>query len=176
MLAFPGGTLLASIAGPTSQVKRTMTTFDAVAGIANACQATPTLVTGGQPDQKQLAAFKAAGGAVVLDVRDPMEARPFDEPAKLKELGLEYVNVPVVAGRVDHALLERILDAVRKNKDRQMLFHCGSGNRVGGALLPYFILDLGMDEEAAIELAMRIGLRSPEMMQWGLAYVAGRKG
>lgn len=148
-----------------------MTPFDAVAGIANACQATPTLVTGGQPDLKQLAAFKAAGGAVVLDIRDPMEPRPFDEPGKLKELGLEYINVPVVAGQVNDAILERILDAVRKHKDRQVLFHCGSGNRVGGALLPYFMLDLGMAEDDAIALAMKIGLRSPEMMQWGLGYV-----
>jgi hypothetical protein len=32
-----------------------------------------------------------------------------------------------------------------------------------------------MDEEAAIEEAMRVGLRSPEMLQWGLEY-ARRKG
>jgi protein tyrosine phosphatase (PTP) superfamily phosphohydrolase (DUF442 family) len=151
-----------------------MTTFDAVAGIANACQATPTLITGGQPDAAQLTAFKAAGGAVVLDIRDPMEARPFDEPALMKELGVEYVNVPVVAGQVDEQILERILATVRANKGKQMLFHCGSGNRVGGALIPYFILDLGMEEEEAIEQAMRIGLRSPEYMQWGLSYAQER--
>ena len=152
-----------------------MTPFDAVAGIANACQATPTLITGGQPTAEQLAAFKKAGGAVVLDIRDPMEPRPFNEPAKMKELGLEYVVVPVVSGQTSDAVMERILETVRKYKDRPMLFHCGSGNRVAGALIPYFMLDLGMDEEAAIEQAMRIGLRSPEMMQWGLGYVASRQ-
>ena len=153
-----------------------MTPFDALSGIANACQATPTLITGGQPSAEQLAAFKKAGGAVVLDIRDPMEPRPFNEPAKMKELGLEYVIVPVVAGQTNDAILERILATVRAHKDRPMLFHCGSGNRVGGALIPYFMLDLGMDEEAAIEQAMRIGLRSPEMMQWGLGYVAAHGG
>lgn len=153
-----------------------MTTFDALSGIANACQATPTMVTGGQPTAEQLAAFKAAGGALVLDIRDPMEARPFNEPAKLQELGLEYVNIPVVAGQVNEAILERILDVVRKNQGRQILFHCASGNRVGGALLPHFILDLGMEEEEGIAEAMRIGLRSPEMMQWGLEYVASHGG
>ena len=55
-----------------------------------------------------------------------------------------------------------------------MLFHCGSGNRVGGALIPYFMLDLGMEEDDAIAQAMRIGLRSPEMMQWGLEYAQKR--
>ena len=32
-----------------------MTTFDALSGIANACQATPTMVTGGQPTAEQAA-------------------------------------------------------------------------------------------------------------------------
>ncbi|HET7041247.1 MAG TPA: sulfur transferase domain-containing protein [Gemmatimonadales bacterium] len=153
-----------------------MTPFEAIAGIANACQLTPTLITGGQPSAEQLAAFKAAGGAVVLDARDPMEPRPFDEPGRIKALGLEYVNVPVVSGQVDDRVMERILAAVRAHKDRPMLFHCGSGNRVGGALLAYFILDLKMEEEAAIEQAMRVGLRSPEMMQWGLEYAAAHGG
>ncbi|HEU4568986.1 MAG TPA: sulfur transferase domain-containing protein [Gemmatimonadales bacterium] len=148
------------------------TPFDALKNLTNACQATPTLVTGGQPDAQQLAAFKAAGGKVVLDIRDPMEPRPFPEPSEAARLGLEYVNIPVTAGQVDDAVLERILDVVRTHKDDPMLFHCGSGNRVGGALIPYFMLDLGMEEEDAITLAMRVGLRSPEMMQWGLGYVA----
>jgi len=152
-----------------------MTAFDALSGIANAGQATATMITGGQPTAEQLAAFKAAGGALVLDIRDPMEARPFNEPAKLAELGLEYVNVPVVAGQVNEAVLDRILEVVRKNQERQILFHCASGNRVGGALIPHLMLDLGMEEEDAIAQAMRIGLRSPEMMQWGLGYAEGRR-
>jgi protein tyrosine phosphatase (PTP) superfamily phosphohydrolase (DUF442 family) len=152
-----------------------MSTFDAVSGIANACQATPNIVTGGQPTAEQLMAFKAAGGAVVLDIRDPMEARPFDEPGTTKALGLEYVVVPVVAGQVGDKQMELILGAIRANKEKQMLFHCGSGNRVGGALIAYFMLDLGMEEEEAIEQAMRVGLRSPEMMQWGLGYVESRR-
>jgi hypothetical protein len=32
------------------------------------------------------------------------------------------------------------------------------------------MIDLGMEEEAAIEQAMQVGLRSPEMMEWGLDY------
>jgi hypothetical protein len=47
---------------------------------------------------------------------------------------------------------------------------------VGGALIPYFMLDLGMDEEAAIGKAMQVGLRSPEMMQWGLEYAHRKAG
>jgi protein tyrosine phosphatase (PTP) superfamily phosphohydrolase (DUF442 family) len=146
------------------------TPLEAVQGAANACQAAPTLVTGGQPTPEQIAALSRAGGAVVLDIRDPMEPRPFDEPETVRANGMEYVNVPVGPGSMDDATMERILEVVRKHEGRPMYFHCGSGNRVGGALLPYFIIDRGMSEEAAIEQAMRIGLRSPELLEWGLEY------
>jgi protein tyrosine phosphatase (PTP) superfamily phosphohydrolase (DUF442 family) len=146
------------------------TPFEAVAGIANACQALPNLVTGGQPSAEQLKALKEASAEIILDIRDPMESRPFDEPALVRQLGFEYVNIPVSGATTNDETMERVLAVIRNAGDRQILFHCGSGNRVGGALLPYFMIDLGMEEEAAIEKAMRIGLRSPEMMEWGLDY------
>ncbi|HET7024002.1 MAG TPA: hypothetical protein VFI39_02220 [Gemmatimonadales bacterium] len=150
------------------------TLLEAIKGVPNATQVTPNLVTGGQPTAEHLAALKAAGAAVVLDARDPMEPRPFDEPTTVRGLGMEYVNIPVVPGTTDDALLERILDVVRKNVDRGMFFHCGSGNRVGGPLLAYLMIDRGMDEDSATELAMKIGLRSPEMLEWGTEYARKR--
>ena len=146
------------------------TPFEAAAGIANACQALPNIVTGGQPSAGHLQALKDAGGQIVLDLRDPMEPRAFDEPALVQQVGMEYINVPVSAATVNDATMDRVLTVLRNAGEKQVFFHCGSGNRVGGALLPYFIIDLGMDEEAAIEQAMRVGLRSPEMMEWGLEY------
>ncbi len=47
------------------------TAFQAVSGVANACQILPNMVTGGQPTAEQLKALKAAGGDLVLDLRDP---------------------------------------------------------------------------------------------------------
>lgn len=144
--------------------------FQAVSGVANACQILPTVISGGQPTAEQLRNLKAAGGEIVLDLRDPMEPRPVDEAALVRELGMEYVNVPVRAGSLDDATLEQILAALRRAGDRTVFFHCGSGSRVGGALIPYFILDQGMEEQDAVEQAMRVGLRSAEYMEWGLDY------
>jgi protein tyrosine phosphatase (PTP) superfamily phosphohydrolase (DUF442 family) len=144
--------------------------IEAVRGVANACQILPKVITGGQPNAAQLQALKEAGGGIVLDLRDPMEPRPVDEPAMVKELGMEYVNVPVGTGSLTDATLDRILSVLRNAGERMVFFHCGSGNRVGGALIPYFILDQKMDEEDAVEQAMRVGLRSAEMMEWGLDY------
>jgi protein tyrosine phosphatase (PTP) superfamily phosphohydrolase (DUF442 family) len=147
------------------------TAFQAVSGVANACQILPTVITGGQPTSQQLRALKDAGGGIVLDVRDPMEPRPVDEPALVRQLGMEYINIPVRAGSLDDATIDRILEVLRNAGDRTVFFHCGSGNRVGGALIPYFILELGMQEQDALDQAMRVGLRSAEMMEWGLSYV-----
>jgi protein tyrosine phosphatase (PTP) superfamily phosphohydrolase (DUF442 family) len=142
----------------------------ALEGVPNACQLLPTLVTGGQPSAANLAAFKAAGGAIVLDLRDPMEPRPFDEPATTASLSMEYVNVPVGGGTLTDATLDRILAVLQQAGDRLVLVHCGSGNRVGGALLPHLMLDEGLDEEDAVGQAMRVGLRSAELLEWGLDY------
>jgi hypothetical protein len=37
-------------------------------------------------------------------------------------------------------------------------------------LIPHLILDHEMEEEDAIAQAMRVGLRSAELMEWGLDY------
>lgn len=144
----------------------------AVAGIANACAPLPGLVTGGQPTDAQLRAARAAGAVTLLDIRDPMEPRPFDEPALAAELGLRYVNVPVSGASLDDATMEQILAVLRDSALPPVFFHCASGNRVGGALIPYFMLDHSMEEDDAVALAMRVGLRGADVMQWGLDYVS----
>ena len=146
------------------------TAFQALSGVANACQILPNVISGGQPTAEQLKALKAAGGDIVLDLRDPMEPRPVDEATFVRELGMEYVNIPVRAGSLDDASLERVLAVLRGSGDRTVFFHCGSGSRVGGALIPHFILDHGMEEQDAVDQAMRVGLRSAEYMEWGLDY------
>jgi protein tyrosine phosphatase (PTP) superfamily phosphohydrolase (DUF442 family) len=146
------------------------TPVQALAGVPNACQLLPAVVTGGQPSAANLAAFKAAGGQIVLDLRDPMEPRPLDEADQTRALGLEYVVVPITPGTMTDATLDRILRVLRDAGDRTVFVHCGSGNRVGGALLPFLVLDHGLEEADAVDQAMRVGLRSGELMEWGLDY------
>jgi protein tyrosine phosphatase (PTP) superfamily phosphohydrolase (DUF442 family) len=146
------------------------TPFTAAAGIVNACQVLPTVVTGGQPSAAHLRALKEAGADILLDLRDPMEARAFDEPSAAREIGLEYINVPVSSATLNDATLERVLAVYRNAGEKQIFVHCAGGGRVGATLLPHFMIDLGMEEEDAIDQAMRVGLRSPEMLEWGLEY------
>jgi protein tyrosine phosphatase (PTP) superfamily phosphohydrolase (DUF442 family) len=144
--------------------------FRSLERVPNACQILPNVITGGQPTTADLESFRAAGGEIVLDLRDPMEPRPLDEPATAQRLGLEYVVVPVTAATMTDATLERIQEILAEAGDRPLFVHCGSGSRVGGALLPHLVLEHGLTEDDATAQAMRIGLRSADLLEWGLDY------
>ena len=136
----------------------------------NAAQPLPNLATSGQPRTEQFEALRAAGAEVILDIRDPMEPRPLDEAEVVRKLGMEYVNVSVRQGALDDSTMEAVLAELRRNRERPVLLHCASANRVGGVLIPYLILDHAMEEAEAVETAMRIGLRGPDLLEWGLEY------
>ena len=147
--------------------------LDAIAGVPNACEPLPGLVTGGQPVTEQLVALKRAGCDVVLDIRDPMEPRPIRTPDAVRGAGLEYINLPVSYGSLNDQTLTRVRDTLRElmEQKKTVFFHCGSGNRVGATLIPYLILDQGFEEEDAVTTAMRVGTRSAELVDWALDYV-----
>ncbi|MGE0442745.1 MAG: hypothetical protein AB7L66_17180 [Gemmatimonadales bacterium] len=147
------------------------TPLEALAGVANAAEPIPGILAGGQPTARHLAALKEAGVGIILDIRDPMEPRPFDEAELVAELGMEYVNVPVTAGTMTDDTMARVLDVVRGRGDRTMLFHCASGNRVGGPMIAHLLLDRNVSEDDAIQISMRHGLRGADVLQWGLEYV-----
>lgn len=144
--------------------------LSAVAGLLNVAEPVPGWITGGQPTEQQLTAFKAAGGEVVVDNRDPMEPRPFDEPSAVRAAGLEYLNIPIVHGAVTVDTMKAMHEMLQRIADRKALLHCSSGNRTAAGLIPYLMIERKMGEEEAVETAMRSGLRSAELMEIGIEY------
>lgn len=145
--------------------------LNAFAGLPNAAEPVPGWITGGQPTEQQLRAFKAVGGEVVIDNRDPMEPHGFDEPVAVRAVGLEYINLPIVHGAVTTETIQAMYHAVKKLEGRKALLHCSSGNRTSAALIPYLMIDKKMDQDDAVNVAMRGGLRSAELMELALEYV-----
>jgi protein tyrosine phosphatase (PTP) superfamily phosphohydrolase (DUF442 family) len=145
----------------------------AVAGLPNAAEPVPGWITGGQPTTQQLKVFKSAGGEVVVDNRDPMEPRPFDEPATVRAAGLEYISVPMVHGAVTTDTMKQMHQTLKKLEGRKALLHCSSGNRTSAALIPYMMIDKKMEQDDAVDLAMSIGLRSAELMEIAVRYASG---
>jgi hypothetical protein len=54
--------------------------------------------------------------------------------------------------------------------------HCATANRVGAVWLIKRVLADGWDVEKATAEAERIGLRSPQLKQFALDYIAARQG
>jgi protein tyrosine phosphatase (PTP) superfamily phosphohydrolase (DUF442 family) len=147
-----------------------MSLLAAATGVVNASSPVPWLVMGGQPSASQLAALQAAGVRSVIDLRDSMEPRSFDEPGSVTALGMRYVNAPVVSGALTDQAMDRILSALRAARGTPTFLHCNSANRTGGPLIAYLMIDEGLDQASAVDVAMRGGLRSVELMEWGTEY------
>ena len=151
--------------------------LDAIAGVPNAGEPLPGLVTGGQPTLQQLAALKQAGCEVILDCRDPMEPRPLSEPEEVARSGMDYIVIPVGHTRGEDETLRRIREVLSANVGKKkMFYHCASGNRVGATLIPYLMLDQEFTEEDAVTTAMRTGARNAELIEWALEFVKDKLG
>ncbi len=148
-----------------------MSLLDAATGLVNASSPLPWLVVGGQPSREQLQALVSAGLETVVDLRDAMETRPFDEPGVATELGVHYVRTPVVSGALDDATMTQVLEALRAARLHPTLLHCNSANRTGGPVIAYLMLDEGVPQDTAVNIAMRGGLRSFEILEWATGYV-----
>ena len=145
--------------------------LDAIAGVANASEPVPGLVTGGQPTAQQLAALRQAECELILDCRDPMEPRPLSEADEVKRAGMEYIVIPVGHTRGEDETLRRIREVLTANVGkRKMMYHCASGNRVGATLIPYLVLDQQFSEEDAVMTAMRSGARNAELIEWAVEF------
>lgn len=152
-----------------------MSLLESATGVINAAMPLPWLVVAGQPTEKQLSALAQGGIRTVIDVRDPMEPRPLDEPATATAAGLHYINAPIISGGLTDAMMNRVLLAMRAAAGTPTLLHCNSANRTGAPLIAYLMIDEGMDEASAVDVAMRSGLRSAELLEWATDY-ARRKG
>ena len=115
------------------------------------------MTASGQPDAAALEVFAESGYAAVIDLRGPDEERGFDQQAAVEELGMDYINLPVV-GR-DGISFENAgkLSEILDRYDAPVLVHCGSSNRVGALVALGASLD-GADDDTAIEAGREAGL------------------
>ncbi|HUQ45315.1 MAG TPA: protein tyrosine phosphatase family protein [Gemmatimonadaceae bacterium] len=144
------------------------------ASLANGHLPVDGILTAGQPRADQFASLAAEGIGTVLDIRAPGEPRGFDEPAAVRAAGMEYHNIPVVAGSLTSAEFDQVRELLRAPDKRPVLFHCASANRVGALLMPYLVLDEQRSEDEALQIALDVGLRSDELAHAALDYIRGK--
>ncbi len=146
------------------------TTGSAALSLPNAREPWPGVISAGQPMARQWAGLRAAGIAAVVDIREDWEPRGHDEAGAVERAGLRYVRVPFGHGPIRDETFARVREVMRAARSEPVVVHCASGNRVGAALIPWWILDEGLTEEQALGAAVKAGLSSRPLAMMALDY------
>lgn len=112
----------------------------------------------GQPDPKALKTLKDEGFAVVINIRGP-EEMDFDERAAAENNGLTYYNLPLLHdGKIMDSAVTKIFAAIKENRDKKILLHCTSGNRVASWFGATLVRDMGYTRKDAIKMSRKAGM------------------
>ena len=139
--------------------------------LPNGTSPLPGVLTAGQPSAAQLSQLAQSGVKTVIDLRSPDEPRGFDEPATVRDAGLEYRIIPVTPTTLGDREFDEVRTLLRDENARPILVHCGSANRVGALLIPYLMLDERRSRQDALRIARDVGLRSDDLARAALTYV-----
>jgi len=131
--------------------------------IPNAKAPADGVLTGGQPSKQALEQAKQQGYRTIVNLRPAGEFSDWDESAVVKQLGMEYVSIPVgSAADLKDTNIQR-LDAVLKDKSKYpIIVHCASGNRVGALFALRAAKIEGKDAETALRIGREAGMTGLE--------------
>ena len=124
------------------------------------------LFIGGQPTEKALRDLKAKGVTTVINLRMPEEMKQigFDEAALVKELGMNYVHIPM-RGSAENPYGPKQLDqfaAAIASADGKVLLHCTVAWRASHIWAAYLIRDRGVPVTTALTQTRSINLRDEQ--------------
>jgi len=138
---------------------------------------TPEFCTGGQPRPEHLDKLKADGIRAVLNLREPHEHRAAEEEKAVEAAGMKYFNIPVNYKEPTDAQVEQFLQITDDRSNRPMFIHCTAAVRVGAFWMIRRVLRDGMDVEAALAEARRVGLRedAKHLEDFARSYIAKHK-
>ena len=124
-----------------------------------------------QPDQDDFKTAAEAGIKTVINLREPGEL-DWDEAARVKELGMAYVNVPFKApDSLNDAVFDNVRALLNSKGNKPLILHCSSANRVGAIWLAHRVLDGGATYDEALEEAKTVGLKLPAYTEKAKDYI-----
>jgi uncharacterized protein (TIGR01244 family) len=147
------------------------------AGIVNFTKVDAVVACGGATETSALEGLAKDGFKTVINLRLPTEqgANIEQNAARAKELGLNYVSIPLNGQQPDPKVADRFLEVVANKANQPVYIHCGSASRVGGVWLIKRVLLDGWAIDKATEEAKFIGLRSETIEKFALDYIASRR-
>ncbi len=144
--------------------------------IPNYLEFTPRIATGGQPTEDGMKLVAGKGYKNVINIRSTSETFDFAaEEKQALQLGLRYYMIPFTAKEPSEEQALAFNTLMTALKDDKVFVHCGSGNRVGSVMMVYLVLEEGMAPDKAEQEARKIGLRSPELLDFAKRVIAARK-
>ncbi len=134
--------------------------------------------TAGQPTVEGLEKVKAAGFKTVINFRQPTEYDAAAEAAKLKELGLRYIHIPVVYREPKDEQADEFLRVMADPQIYPVFIHCTVSLRVGMFWAIRRVLVDGWKYEDAEAEAIQMNehyAHAPHLREFALGYIARRQ-
>ncbi|XGV99273.1 MAG: protein tyrosine phosphatase family protein [Leptolyngbya sp. BL-A-14] len=123
-----------------------------IAAIPHYRQLADTIATAGQPTEAQIAAIKAAGYRVVVNLALPTSANALpNEQALVEAQGMTYISIPVVWEEPTLADVQQFFSVMQTHAEQPIFVHCAKNMRVSAFLYLYRRLCQGMDETLAAQ-------------------------
>jgi len=126
--------------------------------------------TGAQPTVAQIAGLAGEGFRTVINLREPVEHEAAAEEAAVRDLGMDYVNIPVCTTDPKDAQADAFLKITADPRIYPVFIHCGTANRVAAFWMIRRIVVEGWSPEDAEKEAREIGLKSAVMRDFALDY------
>lgn len=117
----------------------------ALADISNFREYSPTFASAGQPTAEQLELVKEAGFERVIYIAFSTDGTAFpDEDRVVKDLGMDYVHVPVVWNNPTPADFGAFASVMQQDPDRKTLLHCQVNFRASAFSFLYRVIYEGV--------------------------------
>lgn len=129
----------------------------------------------GQPSEQEFVLAKSRGIDVVITLRKEEEIA-WDEAEVVRDLGMEFHRFAFGAPpTLTDEIFDKTLKTLSESKDKSVMLHCGSANRVGAIWLAHRVLNDGLDVETARKEAKMVGLRTSGYEQRAMEYIEKKK-
>jgi uncharacterized protein (TIGR01244 family) len=120
--------------------------------IYNYLPLTGNLLTSGQPTREQFDTIAKAGVQTVINLALETSTNALqDEAGVVRDLGMEYVHIPVIWEQPTRDALIKFMDTMDGQGEKKVLVHCAANMRVSVFVALYRSLRLGWDREAAFK-------------------------
>ncbi len=126
--------------------------------------------TGAQPTIPQIASLAQEGFRTVINLREPIEHEGAAEEAAVRDLGMDYINIPVRTTDPRDAQADAFLRITADARIYPVFIHCGTANRVAAFWMIRRIVVDGWGADDAEKEAREIGLKSAVMRDFALDY------